>query len=164
MLADNAYALAGRLEADWSLGQSTAGADRHYGNISLECSAPLCPLAGYYGIDVVNPVTSISLFMFRDERGSTTYEYAPDHRRAFLSILRALGYTRDQATEIADIHIPRAYDGGREGFVCNAPSGVMLSTWEVNWEPEGVKYLTVATAVRDEDWQSNTACLSWGPS
>lgn len=137
--------------------------DRHYGNLPVECSDPLCPLAGYYGMDLANPVTSIDLYMFRGQPGSADYEYAPEHRRALTAILRALGYTRGQATNLTEIHLHHAYAHGTDGFFCNAPSGLQLSSLKVHWA-EGVQYITLVDAVRDEDWRSNTSCLSFYPA
>lgn len=156
-LADTAYGLAGRLEANWYVDTSTAGDLFHYGDINVQCSAPLCPIAGYYAMSAEeNPVTSITLYMLEDPPGRTGYEYAPDHERALSAILRVLGYTQTQAREIAVAHVGRTYERGTLGSTCNAPSDLQLHSWETDIEI--VQWITIVSAVRDEYWSSNAAC------
>ena len=160
-LADSAYDLVGNLEADWDIGTSTGGDTNHYGDIKVQCSAPICPIAGYYSISAASPVLDILIFMLDVPGDGATYRYASDHRRALNAILRALGYTRAQATEITNVHLPRAYEYGVQGFGCNTPSGVEIYTYE-STGLEIVQYITSVKSIRAEYWDSNTACLAWG--
>ena len=163
MLADTAYDLASRIEADWDVGTSTAGETRHYGYIDVTgCSGSICPIAGYYSIGTESPVLTISIYMLEDPREGETYVYASEHNRALVAVLRALGYTRAQAAEIVDVHLPHTYEREVQGFSCNTPSGLELDSYETPYLDD-IQWITGVNAVRYEYWNVNTACLAWGP-